>query len=79
MPIARFRSHNSNRSGAKETPQLLLCLIAITTGGFGLLILTAVSIQNIAWATNVTPVRLLLVLVITFINIGSQVSRTCNQ
>ena len=31
-----------------------------------------ISVQNIEWASNVTPVRLLLVIVITSINIGSQ-------
>ena len=34
-------------SAGKETPQIFLCLMTLTAGGMGLLILMTVSIQNV--------------------------------
>lgn len=61
---------DSARHGSKD---LLLCAIAVAGGALGLLLLLATSTQDIAWASAVVPVRLLIILLSAYTVLGFQV------
>ena len=67
--LARDGGMNEKR-GVKD---LLLCAIVVGAGALGLLLLLATSTQDLSWATAVVPVRLMIILIVAWFNVGFQV------
>ena len=70
---ARVGGASAEKRGIKD---LLLCVVAVTIGAVGLLLLLATSTQDLSWADKVVPVRLLIVLSVAWFNVGFQVPRS---
>ena len=61
-------------TSTRDVKDLLLTTITITGGAVGLLQLLLTSSNDLAWASAVVPVRLMIIMLVAWFNVGFQVS-----